>query len=291
MSKFTAEEIYNSITDLYDVKGSFERWSEYRNRITDFMISKMEKNCSIAILGVGESNDLDLRKLYDFSGKLTLVDKNVESIEKAVGKYGICGGDKLNIVQADFLGITKADYIDVIRICRNDIVKMKNLFSPYITGPKFRRKLEEIITRVNSKDVDLGIDNHDYVICVGVHSQLFAQLQQIWKIMMEVARRNGADYPGVYKRISEQNDYFMPRFNEAILDKTNKSAFIGVEVRENEAQMIPEGALQAYQDIIEKVEKRDLVTWMDVWPYRDELTYQMAIFFINKNQYLMSTVN
>lgn len=278
----TAEEIFEFIISLYEVDGSFERWTDYRKRITEYLISKMDEGKTVAILGVGEANDLDLSKIHSHVSKLTLVDIDLEKIKKATRKYGLEGSNKISIVQADFVGITKKDYVSAIAPVRRDIVKNKQFFSPYVSGPKYLQVINQILEHVNSHSIELGIDEHDYVIAIGVHSQLFGLLERPWDLLMHSIGKTGEAYSPIIKRVIEQNNVFMPKFNDAILAKSKEKAFIGLEQLELERNVCPNGAMQAQSDIYEKIPRENHVVYMDVWSYRDGLTYQMGINVINK---------
>lgn len=285
MSKITAEEIYQSIMDLYGNADGFERWKAYRERLTDYIISKMDSGKSVAILGVGESNDLDLQRICQHAGVVTLVDKDLESMERALQKYGLEGTSKIKLVKQDFIGITKEEYIQAIEVVRRDIVKLQNMFSPIASGPKYTKEIEKIFNGVNSREVSLGIDEHDYIISIGVHSQLFNFLEWAWSILLDVVQRKNSAYKAVEKMIDEQNTLYMPRFNDALMTKTKERAFIGLEFKEVERDSFPQGALQAIRDLLKKNNDEDSVCYQDIWPYRDGLTYLMHTYVVDKDRY------
>ncbi len=267
----TAESIYQQIMDLYGVEDSYERWESYRNRLTDYLINNIDKDKSVAILGVGEANDIDLNKIHEYVKKLTLVDIDIDSVHAGLKKYGLENSNKISIVTTDFVGISKKDYIDAIEIIRSDIVKMQSMFSVNETGPKYLRKMEDIFEKVNRHEIDLGIDEHDYVIAVGVHSQLFDRLPWIWEIMLNVVKKSGLSFPDINNKLMEQLNTFIPKFDDAILGCAKEKAFIGIETRVNLFGPTPQGALQANEDIKRKVESKNRVIYRDTWPYRDGL--------------------
>lgn len=279
------DEFFQSVVNLYTIEGAWERWADYRKRVTDYIIKNTDPGKTMAILGVGESNDLDIKRLYEHIGNLTLVDKNTDSMKKAVAKYGLTDEININIVNEDFVGIADADYKDIIGICLFDLKRMKEMFSPMVTGPKVIKKLDEIYGKINMKKVNLGIAPHDYVVVIGVHSQLNGFIEHVWNIIMQVVGRRSIDYSKVVERVMQQNDLFIPRFNDAIMDATKERAFIGIEIFEEDRNGCLSGVQGAQQTALyinKHIPEEELVMYQDEWPFSENCSYHMGIFNITK---------
>ncbi|MBR6151712.1 MAG: hypothetical protein IKQ25_10555 [Lachnospiraceae bacterium] len=177
---FNAKDIYSIVNNSYKLDNAYEEWREYRERITNFIIKHTTPGKTIAIFGVGESNDIDLKQIYDHLGYITLIDIREEEMQKALVKYGLVGKPNITTICRDFLGITKEEYLDVINICIQDMKRAKQFFSPLITAPKVVEKMKEIYDRVNSKPVELGEECFDYTVMIGVHSQINAFIEHVW---------------------------------------------------------------------------------------------------------------
>ena len=274
------EELFRDIVEGYTIKGAYEKWENYRQRITDYLIQYTIPGKTIAILGVGEANDIDLKRLYAHIGNLTLVDKNIAAIKNAIVKYDLVDKPNIKVVEKDFVGITDDEYKDIISICWQDLKKMKTMFSPIVTGPKVVNRMNELYEKVNSKDVDLGISPHDYIVSIGLHSQLNGFIEHIWDTFM---RGTGKSYTKISERALQQNNIFIPRICTAIEDMTIDRLFVGVETLEVEKQSAVQGAqqtIQYFKDTMteEEISNETLVIYQDVWNFTDSVTYNMAIF-------------
>lgn len=278
------EEIFQDIINGYTIKGAYEKWADYRRRITDYLIKYTIPGKTIAILGIGEANDIDLKRLYEHIGNLTLVDKNVIGMRNALNKYGLVDKPNIRVVEKDFVGITDDEYKDVVNICWKDIKRMKSMFSPMVTGAKVVNKMDELYQRVNSQDIDLGIEPHDYVVAIGIHSQLNGLIEHIWSICLQASNKVETK---VTERAIRQNNVFIPRFCKAIENVAIDRLFVGLEVNEVEKQSAVQGAQQAmeyFRDTIsnEEIYNEKIVIYQDIWNFLDETTYEMAIFNIKK---------
>ena len=281
MGKLSAkEEIFQDIVKGYTIKGAFENWMEYRQRITDYLIKYTVPGQTIAILGIGEANDIDLKRLYAHIGNLTLVDKNAVGMKNALVKYDLVDKPNIRVIEKDFVGITDDDYKDVISICLQDMKRMKAMFSPMMTGTKVLRKMNELYEKVNSKDIDLGIEPHDYVVSIGLHSQLNGLIEHIWNICLQASNKYDTK---VAERVIQQNNVFIPRFCRALENAAINRLFVGVETREVEKQSGVQGAQQTIEYFNntmtdDEIDNEKLVIYEDVWNFTNDVTYYMAIF-------------
>lgn len=279
------DDIFKEISDSYKISCAFERWKDYRTRVTDYIIKYTQQGKSIAILGAGESNDIDLERLYQHMGNLTLVDKNSSAMKAALQKYNLSGKANIKLVTADFFGITDAEYKEIIGIYCQEVKRMKNMFSPMATAPKIIEKMDDLYKRINDKKIDLGVESYDYIVAIGVHSQLNGFIEHSWDIVL---RATGKTNDQISKKAMEENDLFIPRFNDAIMEKTNERAFIGLELFENGRNCMVQGAEQAKLDIYSKVPEEKLLGYRDVWPLKEGVSYNMMIYNIKKNDYSIS---
>lgn len=269
------EEIFQKIVENYTIQNAYENWADYRKRVTDYLIKYTQQGKTIAILGVGESNDIDLKRLYEHTGNLTLVDKNQVGMTSALKKYALEDAPNIELVQKDFVGISDAEYKDIIGICLHDMKEMGQSFSPLTTAPKVIKKMDEFYSKVNSKDVELGIEQHDYVVAIGVASQLNSFIEHVWSIFLQVIKKTDST---VANRASQQNDIFIPKFCKAIENTTLERMFVGVEILEVQKQSGVQGAQQTIKYFRDNTPMEELILYQDVWPLLPYVTYQMGIF-------------
>lgn len=278
MGFITAKDVYDIVYNSYKLNNAYEEWKEYRERITSYIIKHTTPGKSIAIFGAGESNDIDLKQLYEHLGNITLIDIREEEMQKALVKYGLVGKPNITIISKDFFGITKEEYLDVINICIQDMKRAKQFFSPLITAPKVVARMKEIYGRVNANPVDLGEEHFDYTVMIGVHSQINAFIEHAWSYFLLAS---GKSDEKVAKCAMEENDILMPRINEALLNLTNDIAFVGLELFENGRNCTVQGAMQAGLDMLRRIDEKEVINdvcWQDVWPLKQGVSYNMVIY-------------
>ncbi len=201
-------------------------------------------------------------------------------MQKALVKYGLVGKPNITTICRDFLGITKEEYLDVINICIQDMKRAKQFFSPLITAPKVVEKMKEIYDRVNSKPVELGEECFDYTVMIGVHSQINAFIEHVWSFLAASGKLDDK----VAKCTMDENNILMPRINEALLNLTKSTAFIGFELWENGRNCTVQGAAQACIDLMKRIDEKEVINdvcWQDVWPLKRGVSYNMVIYKAN----------
>lgn len=275
-----AEFIYSELMKTYYMPESYERWREYRSRVTDYIIKYTEPGKTLAIIGAGDSNDIDLARLYGHLGNLALYDIDLESMNRALNKYNLIDKPCILVERCDLFGATKADYLDLINICLKDLKRLKKiglLWSPYNSSEKYLEKLSEIFDRVNSSETYITDKKYDYTIMIGVYSQILAFTERIWAFFLRVV--NKVDNV-VSNKVHAENEILMPRINDAVLDMTKERAFIGGELFEHGREIIVQGAQQGLIDIEQRIKNGELkcdTSYQDLWPHREGVVYEMLI--------------
>lgn len=284
-NEFNARSIYSDLRKTYYIPESFERWTEYRNRITDYIIKYTEAGKTLAIIGVGDSNDIDLAKLYDHVGNLALYDIDMESVERALNKYNLVGKPNISAKKCDLFGATTEEYIDLINICLKDVkkvIKSGMKWSPYISSDKYLKKMEEIFDRANGSELSISDDKYDYTVMIGVHSQVLAFVERIWLLFLEAYKKEDSK---ISNKVAEESEILMPKINDALLEITKERAFLGCEMKEFERDIMVQGAKQCLLDIQKRIDEGELkseTSYQDVWPFREGLSYYMYIYRIEK---------
>ena len=82
--------ILDKMIESERIYGADEPWAEYREALTDFIIANCrERNLpTLAIFGVGEAWDLDLRRLSEHY-RLILIDRDIDGVKRAIDRYGV----------------------------------------------------------------------------------------------------------------------------------------------------------------------------------------------------------
>ncbi|MCR5154590.1 MAG: hypothetical protein K6B75_07075, partial [Lachnospiraceae bacterium] len=204
----TSQEILKRITSGYKIPDAFERWADYRERITDYIIKYTEPGKKIAVFGAGECNDLNLVKLSGHAGELVLVDRFPEDTVTGLQKQGLGSAGNIVIKEQNFLGFKEEDYLRVIDIVLEDMKNLGPMWVPQISAGRLSVYLEEKFNEINKKEDYFGEESFDYTLAIGLHSQLIAFIQNIWEAIL---RNEGYTDRDLFKKTSEENDVLMPR--------------------------------------------------------------------------------
>lgn len=205
-----ARQIYERFLQRSSRDDEFNDWAGYRAELTDYIIRKTAPGSSLLILGAGKCNDLDLQKLAEHCGSITLSDYRPETAEEAFRQYGLepleqlgsaesseqlesaqlesaapsaqlesaAPSARLRFACADYVGITEEDYIEYTAKLLGIMQRLGDMTGSSleeIAGPQLielRQTLEQIYERNAAYRIDLGGETYDYAVVAGVHSQL-----------------------------------------------------------------------------------------------------------------------
>ena len=121
-----AEEIFKGLMRGYVIPGAYERWKPYRNCVTEYLISHTQEGKDLMIIGAGESNDFDLRRLHEHFGTICLVDRDLEAMQRALRRDELTDASGIMLIKKDFVGITGEEYIKLIDLCLSGFGKEGN---------------------------------------------------------------------------------------------------------------------------------------------------------------------
>ena len=220
-----ARQIYERFLQRSSRDDEFNDWAGYRAELTDYIIRKTAPGSSLLILGAGKCNDLDLQKLAEHCGSITLSDYRPETAEEAFRQYGLEPSEQLEPAQlesaapseqlepvqlesavpsarlrfacADYVGITDEDYIEYTAKLLGIMQRLGDMTGSSleeITGPQLielRQTLEQIYERNAAYRIDLGGETYDYAVVAGVHSQLNNSFRGLFQYVKKDVEDNG----------------------------------------------------------------------------------------------------
>ncbi len=131
--------VIDEIKKEFEIPGAFESWAAYREEVTDLILdsasqldlrqedplqtsiqevarsrramlaSGTKATGSIALFGIGPANDIDLRRLSERFGRITLIDLDRESMERGLVRYGLQHCPKVELWEVSLSGVTMED--------------------------------------------------------------------------------------------------------------------------------------------------------------------------------------
>ena len=260
-----ARQIYERFLQRASRDDEFNDWAGYRAELTDYIIRKTAPGSSLLILGAGKCNDLDLQKLAEHCGSITLSDYRPETAEEAFRQYGLEPSEPLESAQlesaapseqlepvqlesaapparlrfacADYVGITDEDYIEYTAKLLGIMQKLGDMTGSSleeIAGPQLielRQTLEQIYERNADYRIDLGGETYDYAVVAGVHSQLNNSFRGLFQYVKKDVEDNGG--AGTEVLFAEELNAFVFQTTREhtgdLVDRFNEAVFAAVK--------------------------------------------------------------
>ncbi len=279
----TGEELYRKLSDMLVLPNAYEEWADYREKVTNYIIEHSEEQRSLAVLGAGRCNDLDLAKLKEHFSFISLFDRDEEAMKEAVKRYGLENDPDVDIQVRDFVGISDEDYASYADLMINELNKKGRDTDLEEVAPLMIEKLEEIFKKTRAHQADIGIQQYDYATVLGVHSQLLNMLVWIWAVGLS---NIGKSEKTVEDHIKKEDLYQVKKLNDDINMLVRRGFFLGCEMSRTGAKGGIEGALQAMGDINKRNEKKLLKIENAAtltWPLnsRENINYQMCLLKVS----------
>lgn len=301
--------LYETIKKNFILPNAYNDWMEYRNTITNYIIQETNQVSiplsffanmnetsllpTLAIIGAGACNDIDLKALVSNFSKITLLDYDAKAMEKALETYDLANSPLIECKAISLNSLTDTHYEEFCRLLQEYVQYNFDYLTPEIFENYAITLIDNYLEQVKDYKIPLLAKKYDYVCCFGVHSQLQAMFSYIYHAFeVNLRKMKFFDTPDFNTRfnrcLQEENERFIPLFHDALFDCAKHAVFLGIEqTRTNNDEAI-EGAYQAIQDI----RKRSLHTEESylVWPFlpSEDICYEMSIMKItipNKENY------
>lgn len=256
-----AQHIYDQFKARASRDDEFNDWAGYRDRLTGFVISCIPSGSSLLILGAGKCNDLDLKKLAEHCGVITLSDYRPETAEEAFRQYGLSPSENLRFAESDYVGITDEDYLAYTDLLLKTMEKLSGSQESQgssresqgdsleeIAGPELsalKECLEQIYQRNEGYQISLGnagsTDNagtavYDNAVVTGVHSQLNNSFRGLFQYVRKDVEDRGGEIrfleelnTSIFKTTRRHTKKLVTRFNEAVFAAVREGVVYGYE--------------------------------------------------------------
>ena len=308
--------VIEEIKKEFEIPGAFESWAAYREQVTDLILagasqpdliqeaslqttiqnversrrpmptSDTKTTGSIALFGIGPANDIDLRRLSERFGRITLIDLDRESMERGLVRYGLQHCPKVELWDTSLSGVTMEDVAAFFETLYGQVVQSGRT----LTEAAFMKMSLSALRQIRHKVVssretlwaNLPAEHYDMVVSVGLHSQFWSILSYSWLTLAGNVEAQilgyAMNHDPFFETLRAIDDAFIPMLNEVLLSMGDR-AIIAVE--EDEANPV-EGAFQSMQDIRQRypeVQEKRLH-----WPFRPEdgKSYEMLFQIIDK---------
>ncbi len=279
--------VIDEIKKEFEIPGAFESWAEYRASVTDLILASASTG-SIALFGIGPANDIDLRRLSDRFGRITLIDLDRESMERGLVRYGLQHCPKVELWDTSLSGVTMEDVAAFFETLYGQVVQSGRTLTEAafmkMSLSALRQIRRKVVSSREALRAKLPAEHYDMVVSVGLHSQFWSILSYSWLTLAgnveEQLLGHAMNHDPFFEALRAIDDAFIPMLNEVLLSMGDR-AIIAVE--EDEAHPV-EGAFQSMQDIRQRypeVQEKRLH-----WPFRPEdgKSYEMLFQIIGQTK-------
>lgn len=317
--------LYSEIKKNFIIENASKDWEQYRSTLTDYLIklsSQKEEDFSLdgvnfdhiqieeydqelptlAIVGAGYCNDLDLNRLIPYFSNITLLDYDEDAVNIALERENLSELKQLQVKGISLTGIDEVcfeDFAESLRFFVRESEKELSLDAMCQFSTSFVRKQFESEYKLLSL-AEFG--TYDYVWCFGLHSQLLGMYGYIYKLFVETLsedekfhfEENGDQRNDrFFDELRRYNESIIPEVNDLLIGSAKQCCIIGNEWDKlddtdsyYEIKDVPvhgiEGAYQAIMDI--RLKNDSLKEGLLLWPFsvKDSVFYQMMIQTIKK---------
>ena len=275
--------ILDDIKQKFRLPDAYEDWREYRQLLTDTVIEcgNGDQSKTIAIIGAGRCNDIDLKALCRHFEIITLVDCDSDAMNEAVAKLTDDEAKRVEINSTSLTGINETDlnlyFESVLSAVRNQGYKLTyDSFEEIILSELeiFKDKLPtsyEILIK--------ELPKRDIVLCNGVFSQLFSAISffvrsvagsipdSLFTGAMQAADR-------LEQELKSMNNVVIPVICKALIQSANDYVIFGNECLKTDPV---EGAGQCIEAV--RNSGRTVKEFECLWDFnrREKVTYNMLI--------------
>ncbi len=293
---------FEMVKNSFRMPEAYTDWAEYRKAVTELILKgKSEEERSAVILGAGRCFDLDLSKLAEQYDSITLVDSDGEAIREAAEAFartGSAGDGKVKVLETTLSGLTEADADQFLTSVMHYVSQWGRTLSEeeFIEASlkalgKLEGKVFTTAEQAAGGAPEAGIpcalspESWDAVICLGLHSQLFALLSYAWNVLAanvseQILGGGTVDGREIEDCLRTWNDRLIPALNEAIFGAARRRVIIGCE---DHPEQPVEGAYQCLQDL-ERRTGAGAETALLRWPFDPSADryYDMKIVTVRK---------
>lgn len=237
-----AAQIYARFKERASKDDEYNDWAGYRAALTDFIVGSTPAGGTLLILGAGRCNDLDLKKLTEHCGSITLSDYRAETAEEAFRRYGLAPSSRLRFSECDYVGIPDEAYLEyterlleaaeILRDGRGD--SPEEIAGPALSG--LQDTLERIYRDNETYELDLGEGLYDNAVVAGVHSQLNNSFRGLFQYVRKDVEDRGGELrfaeelnAAVFRITGKHTGDLVRRFNEAVFAGVREGIVYGYE--------------------------------------------------------------
>ncbi len=226
---------YEQLKAKFTLPNAYNDWKEYREFITDLVIGYGQGAESLAIIGAGRCNDIDLKRICPLFHDITLVDVDTDSMKAAIFN----APERVHLKQVSLTGMCENDTAQVCESLLSSVRESGRRITGDVYTDILLRALADIrCKRLPPEELSKQLGKYNLILCNGVLSQLFSMLSYfVRSLTASVSDATGTDMTDVQRTVDEKfremNDFSIPAICHAIRASADRYAIFGNEYSES----------------------------------------------------------
>lgn len=271
------DSIYTRLKKLQRIPDAYEKWSDYRCAMTDYILKNTGRDSSLAVFGAGCCNDIDLTELVSHFRSITLYDIDEAAMRQALTRCQLHEYPAIHIHALNLTGITASDYERFSDLLTGQLQLFGASIDPELLAAGALSYLHTVYSRIQNHRVQLGEGRFDYTISFGLHSQLNNMFAWIWNAVTQpLSCPDASDGDiSVLSYLSKQTMPVISRVNDTIFGCTRDTAFFANELENLSSRTQVSGAMECIRDVKERCP--DCTAAVADWNFSETVTYRMLL--------------
>lgn len=201
---------FQQLNRSQELQVQYKHWAGYREAITAYIIEHtmdMQKTIKVVIIGAGNVNDIDLRKLVNHFQEVVLTDIDLESMTRGQERQSVKG---CLVKEVDYLGLG---------------INQEGLYELDLNHEKaFDRYLDKCVKEINCGELALQTLDSDIIVVLPIYTQLFfGYIDNDLKIRLNDHLISEEIYFKCLHKLLEYMPIVIQSFNDGITSKLNEN--------------------------------------------------------------------
>ncbi|MCI5621688.1 MAG: hypothetical protein MR355_09045 [Lachnospiraceae bacterium] len=266
--------IYEKLQSLQHIEHAYENWTDYRNVMTNYILTHTGMDSTLAIFGAGMCNDIDLSLLAGHFKQITLIDSDAAAMNAAKERYGLEDYPRIPCSVCDLTGISSRRYEEFSDLLLDQIKIFGTSIDMELLSDCAISYLHDVYDHLPAQPVVFAADSFDYSMAFGLHSQLNNMFAWIYDaVTASLPKRDTS----VHRYIASQTKDIVKKANNTIFHCTKKAAFFANERMSTASDTPIAGAYDCILDVKDRYP--DCTAAMVNWPFAPDrgIIYQMLL--------------
>lgn len=249
-------QLYEELRSHFYIPDAYRHWKRYRDLLSAYLSAEADNGSTLAILGAGACNDIDLSYIRQYFSEITLIDYDDKAMKEAVKRYRLEQDLRVELCPAGLTGIGESGYVQFCTAMQQFAGAVKDGVPVQALDAFAISALRSVAGQGGS--CPLEGKKYDCIWCVGVHSQLHVMFSYIYRVFWEnlyamgklfcVPEGDGPEDSAFTAYLQEFYTEQIRQLHEDILKAAGKKVFIGCELGRTNAYY--DGMHRAAQNVI-----------------------------------------